>query len=167
MNTAAAVFICIPAVVYAVFIRNQTIKKIKFFESFYKFTYLFGVYSSVSGREITDVVLDIIKNENSSVLKFAENACKKIENGTNLARAWNEAVEHECRILNHGEKALVCRFISAVSAGDIFTQEKTMKIYLEELEIKLKNLAEYEKKDMKAKCAAVIFIGCTAALVVI
>ncbi len=167
MNTAAAVFICIPAVFYAVFMRYQTMKKIKFFESFYKFTYLFGVYSSASGREITEVVFDILKNENSSVLKFAENACKKAENGTNLARSWNESVEHECRILNSGEKALVRRFISAVSAGDIYTQEKTMKIYLEEIEIKLKNLAEYEKKDMRAKCAAVIFIGCTAALVVI
>ncbi len=167
MNMAAALLICIPAVAYSVFLRYQTVKKIKFFESYYRFVYLFGVYSSASGCEITEIVFNVLRNEGRCVLGFAEKACKKAVDGENLARSWNESVERECKNLNSQEKALVCRFISTVSAGDIFTQEKTMKIYLREIEIKLKNLAEYEKKDMKAKCAAVIFAGCAAALVVL
>lgn len=167
MNTAAAVCMCVPAFVYAVFIRFSAVRRRRFFEHFQKFVYLFGVYSSATRAESAEIILKTVKSEGYPGLSFAENACKMLRSGVDFESAWNRSVNEKCPFLTESDKSLVGGFVSAASASDPVTQERTMKIYNEEIENKLKKLAEYEKKDMRSKCAVVIFIGCAAALTVL
>lgn len=167
MNTAAAVCICVPAFIYAVFIRFSAVGRRRFFEHFQKFVYMFGVYSSATRAESAEIISKTAGAEGYRGLFFAEKACEMLRSGVDFESAWNRSVNENCPFLTESDKSLVGGFVSAVSASDPVTQERTMKIYIEEIENKLKKLIEYEKKDMRSKCAVVIFIGCAAALAVL
>lgn len=167
MNTSASVCICVPAIVYALYIRFSAARRRMFFERFQKFLYKFEISSRATQAQCAEIILKITGTGDCPGMNFAKKACEKLPSGIDFESAWNLSVEENCSFLSETDKVFVKGFVSAVNASDPVSQVRAMKIYIDETETKLKSLADYEKKDMKAKCAVIVFAGCAAALAVL